>query len=194
MRCPLRLVPLAIALLSSPLVLMGYREGPLPAMTGGFGESTCLMCHFDNPANDDAGSLRLDGVPDVYIPGKEYAVTVHLRRPDIKRGGFEIAARFGDGPFKGQQAGRWRGTEGATQIVLAPGSEVQYVQHTKSGSDLTPAGEGRWTLHWTAPPASSAAVCFNVAANAANDDASPLGDYIYTASHAARPGSPRPAP
>jgi hypothetical protein len=39
---------------------------------------------------------------------------------------------------------------------------------------------GRWTFRWTAPAdAPGRAVVFHVAANAANDDDSPLGDFIY---------------
>ena len=35
-------------------------------------------------------------------------------------------------------------------------------------------------LEWTEPPVGTGAVQFNVAANASNNDDSPLGDYIYT--------------
>ena len=41
------------------LVAAGFREGPLPAMTGGFGEKTCHTCHFDNRENAPGGSLRV---------------------------------------------------------------------------------------------------------------------------------------
>jgi hypothetical protein len=42
------------------------------------------------------------------------------------------------------------------------------------------ADTARWTVVWTAP-ATGGAVTFNAAANAANEDDSQLGDYIYTA-------------
>jgi hypothetical protein len=35
-------------------------------------------------------------------------------------------------------------------------------------------------MDWTAPSADAGPVQFNVAANASNNDDSPLGDYIYT--------------
>jgi hypothetical protein len=34
-------------------------------------------------------------------------------------------------------------------------------------------------MEWTAPAAAAGVVQFNVAANASNNDDSPLGDYIY---------------
>jgi len=59
---------------------------------------------------------------------------------------------------------------------------VEYIQHTKTGSAPLATGEGRWTILWTAPPAATGPIRFDAAANAANDDASPLGDFVYTAS------------
>lgn len=187
MRPPALFIVFAGALLASPAILTAYREGPLPAMTGGFGEQTCRTCHFDNAANGEGGSLRIEGVPDAYTPGREYAITIEILRPETKRGGFEMAARFAEGPLKGQQSGMLRAVGDRTQIVRAPGSDVQYVQHTKAGSELASVGRGRWTVHWTAPDGALAAVIFNIAANASNDDASPLGDFIYTAARTSRP-------
>jgi len=40
-------------------------------------------------------------------------------------------------------------------------------------------GANRWTVEWTAPSLATGPVQFNVAANASNNDDSPLGDYIY---------------
>ncbi len=37
-----------------------------------------------------------------------------------------------------------------------------------------------WRIRWTAPAHPRGAVVFHLAANAANDDESPLGDFIYT--------------
>jgi hypothetical protein len=36
-----------------------------------------------------------------------------------------------------------------------------------------------WTMEWTAPSTGAGPVQFNVAANASNNDDSPLGDFIY---------------
>jgi len=172
----------AAALAALPLALLAFKEGPLPAMTGGFGEKMCATCHFDNPVNDPGGSLRLDGVPASYAAGREYPITIAVRHADAKRAGFELAVRFADGARKGQQAGSLRAPDGRTQIVSAPGASIQYIQHTKVGSDLAAPNEGRWTVYWTAPSPPAGRVVFHVAGNAANDDASALGDFIYTTS------------
>jgi hypothetical protein len=44
-----------------------------------------------------------------------------------------------------------------------------------------------WTIEWTAPAGATAPVQFNVAANASNNDDSPLGDYIYLKSVRSQP-------
>lgn len=156
-----------------------FREGPLPAMTGGFGESSCRSCHFDNPENDQAGSLRITGIPPQYAPGGKYPITVTVTRRGLTAAGFEMSSRFESGPFVGQQAGHLQAPDSRTQIVFAPGGRVQYIQHTKTGAQAA-LGRGRWTIYWTAPATATDPIVFHVAANASNDDASPLGDFIYT--------------
>ena len=75
--------------------------------------------------------------------------------------------------------------------MTEPGKAVEYIQHTKAGSAPARAGEARWTLVWTAPTA-KAPVQFDIAANASNNDNSPLGDFIYSATLTARPDRPAP--
>ena len=59
-------------------------------------------------------------------------------------------------------------------------SHVAYVEHTQAGTALR-GDAGRWTVGWTAPAGNARGVVeFDVAGNAANDDDSPLGDFIYT--------------
>ncbi len=165
--------------------LESYREGPMPGVTGGFGEPTCRMCHFDRGLNEPGGTLQVEGVPPAYVPGEEYPITVVLRRPDVVRGGFEMAARFESPPDAGRQAGHLRSPDARTQIVYGKDSPVQYIQHTDRGSTTSP-GEGRWTVYWTAPDGGSGPVMFHIAANASNDDASALGDFIYMTSATSR--------
>jgi hypothetical protein len=65
---------------------------------------------------------------------------------------------------------------------LIPGAvdkALTFVQHNQIGSRAATPGANTWTMEWTAPPAETGAVQFNVAANASNNDDSPLGDYIY---------------
>jgi hypothetical protein len=183
-------IALTIALVGGPLVIAAYREGPVPGVTGGFGEPTCQKCHFDNSLNDPGGALRVDGVPTAYVPGREYRLTISVRRAGLKRAGFEMSARVAPdaGPARaGRQAGRFRALDGRVQIITAPDKTVEYSQHTKVGSQPAAPGRQRWSMVWVAPIGDPATVEFDIAANAANDDASPLGDFIYTSTVRSRP-------
>lgn len=180
-------VPLAVLIVTLTLGLAAYREGPLPNMTGGFGEPSCQSCHFDNPLNAPGGSLSLNGVPQPFVPGREYEISVSLKRAGLERGGFELSARFAEGPDRGKQAGTWRASAPRLQIIPSKTDpSLMFVQHTTAGTICAEPGSNSWTLTWTAP-AAAAPVQFNVAANATNNDASPLGDYIYLLERRANP-------
>ncbi len=168
-----------LALLSATLLVAGFVEGPFPGMTGGFREPTCRFCHFDKRLNDPAGSLIVSGIPKSYNAARQYAITIILTRPAMARGGFQLSARFAAGARRGEQAGVLKPTDGRVQIVEAPDGKVKYAQHTPQGTVAAPNGALQWVVEWTAPDPPGAAVVFNVAGNAANNDTSPLGDFIY---------------
>jgi hypothetical protein len=176
-------IPAAVFLISLPLSALAFKEGPYPNVTGGFGEQSCHLCHLDNPVNAPGGSLSLTGVPQSYLPGQTYEITISLARAGMRRGGFEIAARFASGKQKGKQAGWWKVPDARLQLI--PGAvdkSLTFVQHNLQGSRTATPGSNTWTIEWTAPSEASASagtVQFNVAANAANNDDSALGDYIY---------------
>jgi hypothetical protein len=73
---------------------------------------------------------------------------------------------------------------------LIPGAVdkvLTFVQHNLTGSRVRETGANTWTIDWTAPAAAASPVQFNVAANASNNDDSPLGDYIYLRSARSTP-------
>jgi len=172
--------PLTAGLIALPLAASAFKEGPYPNVTGGFGEQSCHLCHLDNPVNAPGGSVEVTGVPAAYVAGQTYAIGVKVMREGLRRGGFEIAARFASGKQKGRQAGSWKIDDGRAQLI--PGAvdrALTFVQHNLAGSRTSKEGTNAWTIEWTAPSPASAPVQFNVAANASNNDDSPLGDYIY---------------
>jgi hypothetical protein len=174
------LIPVAGFLISLPVASAAFKEGPYPNVTGGFGEQSCHLCHLDNPVNAAGGKLEISGVPRAYVAGQKYQVTVSLTRDRMRRGGFEIAARFASGRRKGKQAGTWSVIDARMQVI--PGATdpaLTFVQHNLAGSRTATPGTNAWTIEWTAPSPASDSVQFNVAANASNNDDSPLGDYIY---------------
>jgi hypothetical protein len=168
-------------LIAMPLVLLAYKEGPFPNVTGGFGDQTCHSCHLDHPVNAPGGALNIAGVPPAYEPGRTYRITVTLTRDGMKRGGFEIAARYASGSRRGKQAGEWRLTDAREQMIPSQvDPQLRFVQHTLAGSRTATPGSNSWTIDWAAPSPPGGVVQFNIAANAANNDDSPLGDFIYT--------------
>jgi len=69
-----------------------------------------------------------------------------------------------------------------TRLQLIPGAvdkSLTFVQHNLQGSRTATPGSNAWTIEWTAPTPATVPIIFNVAANASNNDDSPLGDYIY---------------
>jgi hypothetical protein len=184
-------IPLAALLIAAPIGAAGFKEGPYPNVTGGFGEQSCHLCHLDNPVNAPGGRVTLDGVPPTFRPGQAYPITVTISREDMRRGGFEIAARFATGRQRGKQAGTWRLLDARVQLI--PGAvdkALTFVQHNLMGSRAATAGTNTWTVEWTAPTAAAAPVQFNVAANASNNDDSPLGDFIYLRAARSLPAHP----
>lgn len=189
-------------LAAAPAVLAGaallaqgrYVTGPPPGHTGGFGEPTCYACHYDAEPNTGPGSLALHGLEAGYEPGATRRITIELASPGMRRGGFELAARFATGPAAGQQAGTLRALDERAAITDSAG--VQYAHHVEAGIDLVAPDTARWVLEWTAPE-EGGDVVFHIAANAANDDLSPFGDLIFTDSvrvpaATTRPAHPRP--
>lgn len=170
-------------LLASTLALPGparqlYSEGPPPAHTGGFGEPTCHACHFDKPINDPAGSLQLLGLPSRYDPGRTYTITVGVRHPQLRRAGFQLSARFAKGDSAGRPAGLLEPLDQRTVVIAAGEPAVLFVQHTGPGSLALKPGSLLWSFAWRAP-SRQRDVVFHLTANAANDDASELGDHVY---------------
>jgi hypothetical protein len=182
------LVPLFAIASLTPIAASAFKEGPYPNVTGGFGEQSCHLCHLDNPVNAPGGAVTLDGVPPVYAAGQSYQVTVTISRDGLRRGGFEIAARFASGRQRGNLAGAWKPLD--SRVHLMPGAVdklLTFVQHNLAGSRVPATGANAWTIEWTAPQSAAAPVQFNVAANASNNDDSPLGDYIYLKSVRSKP-------
>jgi hypothetical protein len=155
--------------------------GAPPGTTGGFGEPTCAQCHFGGELNDPAGSLTIEGLPERYTPGQAYRLIVRLRRPQMGAAGFQLSARTP----AGAQAGTLVPEAGSEAVKVQTVAGISYIGHTEPGSRLATPGASEWRVLWTA--ASAGPVTFHAAANAADDDRSPLGDYVYALERRARP-------
>jgi len=164
---------------TSPLIVSAYQDKPPPGNTGGFGESSCHQCHFDQPLNDQEGSLNIHGLPEFYEPNSPYLIKITLQRPAVRRGGFQLATRFTGGAQDGRQAGYLQPVDERVAVMKGEDGEIQYAHHSEVASLPSSRDEISWNLRWVAPEFPGASVAFHVAANACNDDASSLGDFIY---------------
>jgi hypothetical protein len=153
-----------------------YADGAPPGFSGGFAEQSCDGCHFQNEPNTRPGEVSLSGVPERFVGGEQYPLAVTLTRPGMKLGGFQLAARFEDGT----QAGRLERAPGEEKrLAVETQGDVHYANQRRPGAELTGPDTVKWTLVWTAPMATRP-VTFHVAANAADNDESTRGDYVYT--------------
>ena len=178
---------LAFAGMASPEAAP-YADGAAPGFTGGFKEQACDACHFEAAINVKPGELTISGVPERYAAGGQYEITVTLTRPEMKIGGFQLAARL---EASGTQAGTLSVRPAdATQIRIETASGVQYANQRKAGTALTAPGITRWAVVWTAPQASGPVV-FHASGNAANNDEFAGGDYVYTAEARTQAGGAR---
>lgn len=150
--------------------------------TGGFGEPTCAQCHFGGELNDPAGALAIEGLPERYTPGRAYRLIVRLRRPQMAAAGFQLSARTA----AGAQAGTLAAEGGAAAVKVETAAGIHYAGHTEPGTRLAEPGAAEWPVVWTAPAAPAGPVTFSAAANAADDDRSPLGDHVYALERTAR--------
>ena len=175
--------PLPETMIESHIAEAMYLDGPPPAHTGGFGDDTCHACHFENDLDAPGGSLRLGGVPDTFDPSVTYRISVSLERPEMGRAGFQLAARVSGGGGASEPAGALQTLDGDERVQVVVGSDgMSYAQHTEPGTTLTGPETTSWAIEWRPPADGTGSVTFHAAANAANDDASEFGDFIYTAS------------
>lgn len=173
-----------LAATPSPTGSTPFKDGPPARLSGGFGEETCWACHFDAEENDPAGSLTLSGVPDRFVPGESYRLTLTLTRPKMRVGGFQLTARFAE---DGVQAGTLAPLpEEVDRIGVLVEREVQYAHHLLPGVELAAPDTARWTLLWRAPEAEAAhsgpTVLFHAAGVAGDGDDSQIGDFVYSTS------------
>ena len=151
-------------------------SSPPVGHTGSFGEPSCHGCHSEYPLNEPGARIRLDSLPAVHMPEQRYVVRLVMHRAEMKRAGFQLTARFEDGGA----AGRFELPDTTFMRTQRAGA-LDYLSHTSEGSHLVQGDSIVWRFVWIAP-ASTRRVVFSAALNAADNDDSPFGDRIFTAS------------
>lgn len=159
-------------------------EGAPPGHSGGFGEPSCASCHMGvAPTSND--SLRIEGLPETYKAGERYRLELILSSEGSETGGFQLTLRRAPEQSSGQLV-----AEGENLGVQTK-TGVDYLGHT----ELRPAPEGEvisWSFNWIAPNINCDPIKLHIAAVAGNDDASPLGDKIFTLHRTLVPASSCP--
>lgn len=165
-------------------------EGPPAGFTGGFGEPSCVTCHVGNEVNAFGGRTFVSDLPSGYEPGGEYVVSVVLEAEETSVAGFELTARFADGPERGANAGTLVPADARTAVKDSAG--VAYAHQSLAGSVTEHSSGSSWTITWIAPR-SEHPVALHLAANSGNADDSPLGDLVYTHEAVIAPATGSPA-
>jgi len=154
----------------------GYPVNPMPAHTGGFGETSCHSCHSEWELNPSGGTLRMGLTHAAIRPGREHVLNVSLTHPQMLRAGFQLSARFADGPNAGKQAGRFIAS--TTHHTVSELGGISYLSQSLQGGKLTKKATVDWTVKWVAP-AGRNNVVFHVSAVAGDEDGSQYGDWVY---------------
>ena len=174
---------LFVGLFLAPSAALAFSSGPSDGLTGAPGEGTCIACHSTFPLNSGSGGLSLAGLPEDYVPGETYAVTLSLADPDGLRWGFELTVL----DDAGARAGLLAVTDAGTQ--LSDGGSRDYLKHNSAGTAPGTPDQKDWTFDWTAPDAGAGPVTVYVAGNAADNNGSNAGDRIYATSFATAEGT-----
>ncbi|NNM33882.1 MAG: hypothetical protein HKO53_12485 [Gemmatimonadetes bacterium] len=156
-----------------------HEAGAPPGRAGAPGESSCYECHNDLPLNEPEGRLVLFGVPQAWEPGAPYVLTLILESEGMVRAGFQATA----------SDGALRPVDG--RVASVPDSLGRsYVGHAPGRTNPDSSERTVWTMEWVAPAEGAAVLRIHAAANSANGDNSPLGDFVYTTSAEVPPASP----
>jgi hypothetical protein len=174
---------LVMALMTGISAGMFYGKGAPPAVTHAPAEGSCQAgrCHTQYPLNSGSGTLNLTGIPSGYRAGEKYILTISLVQEGQARWGFQITALDGnDHPAGELLLLDTQFTQLKTE-VMPDMSERQYIGHTVEGTyPGIKNGPVTWEIIWQAPRKDTGPVFFYTAANAANFNKRPWGDYIYT--------------
>jgi hypothetical protein len=167
-----------ILLLIFPIGLYSFSSGPPDGYCGDPPNyNNCTTCHSSYPPNSGDGSIQILGLPDEYLPGTTYALTVFVEDQGQSRWGFEMTVIK---PSDGLQAGEFVPVDSTyVQVSIGQGEERDYVKQTSLGTFAGQMDSASWHINWIAPDSGTGPAHFYLACNAANNNGLPSGDYIY---------------
>jgi len=167
-------------------------SGPSASHTNAPGEDNCTACHISFPVNGGDGSITISGLPTNYLPGQQVPLTVKVTQANAVIYGFQMTAIDKDGGRIGTYTiPSASPSPPPVQVIsgLVNGLERSYIEHTTDGIIPAQFGFHSWTFTFNAPARRMGKIRFYAAGNAADSDASPSGDRIYTTAAATLSGS-----
>ena len=135
-----------------------------PWAEAGHPGGACTSCHFDSPPIENSPALSIADFEGPIRAGQTYPLTVHFRPDGAQLAGFMGYFHDVKGP--------------AGAIAAADGLEAQEGAVRSTIAKDVADRSAVWTFQWTAPE-EPISVTLHLAAIAANDDASPLGDTVH---------------
>jgi len=120
----------------------------------------------------------VSGVPQTWRPDSVYDITLTIRASGVHVGGFQLSTRFLGGSQHGRQAGTLASLDERVALDIVHATGVSYAQHARA-AEASADSSITWTVRWSAPR-DGGDVAVDFAVNAANGDASPFGDRIFT--------------
>ena len=146
-----------------PVAALALPDGA-PWSEAGNSGGACTSCHFDSTPIENSPALSVAGFEGPVRVGETYSLTVQFRPDGAQLAGFLASFQGSNG-----QAGVMAAEDGLEAQDSAVRSTI-----AKDVADRS----AQWNFRWTAPE-QPASVILHLAAIAANDDASPLGDTVH---------------
>ena len=162
--------------------VFAYSSGPPDSKAGNPPTNNyCTQCHASFTLNSGTGTLAIEGLPENgFVPENTYSLTVTLDDPNMMRGGFEVTVIYDAGGGNYLMGGGFEVTDPTnTQLSDNTGSTPDFMKQTSTGSHAGTSGPFSWSFDWVAPVELADMVTFYIVGNAANNNSSTNGDYIY---------------
>jgi hypothetical protein len=166
----------AIVTLSSETMFSSAAPAGYTGATPGF---TCGGCHASYALNSGGGDVTISGLPSVsYTAGQSYpiSVTVSHGAADRNRWGFALAARNAIG----EDVGTFTSTNPNVNLIGGAIAEIGHIGAVVTGASASYTYNNFSWVAPTSPTANDLNLNFYVVGNAANNNSSTSGDYIYT--------------
>jgi hypothetical protein len=176
------MLPMVILVATAGTNQINSNAAPLGS-TGAPGENTCAKstCHIGSSINAGAAQLavEINSLSNQYTPHQTYDLTVSLAQTGIERFGFQVLALNENN----QNVGQFIVTD-STRTQPQQGLGIytgrNYITYKYLGTNPFSSGLGKWDFQWQAPDSYQGKIKFFVAAVAANNDGTDLGDSVYT--------------